>query len=159
MIAAIMSLNYCNSSSCSVMRFTSFIVVYISESSRDKPSVSSVSSKPRDQVILERTSVLPVVRGLLALLLQANYSCHTDMFMIAAKVRLCYFSAQPGGVSELLLLENHVIYPGAMMTFPSFTATLNYVFVAGAWQVGREYETGHTAGRIGHQRPAEKARV
>lgn len=44
------------------------------------------SKQPKVKVRLEKNSVLPVVRGLLSLLLKANFSCHADMFLLAAKV-------------------------------------------------------------------------
>lgn len=44
--------------------------------------------QPKVKVRLERSSVLPVVQSLLLLLLKANFSCHADMFLLAAKVYL-----------------------------------------------------------------------
>lgn len=47
----------------------------------------------RVAVVLDRDVLLPVVRGLMCLLLKANFSCHTDMFILGCKVRADWFAA------------------------------------------------------------------
>jgi len=39
-------------------------------------------------VVLDKTVVLPVVRGLMSLLLKPNLSCHTDVFILTCKVSI-----------------------------------------------------------------------
>jgi len=38
------------------------------------------------ELLLDRRVILPVVRGLMKLLLHANFSCHADLFVLACKV-------------------------------------------------------------------------
>ena len=49
----------------------------------DKMDLDSLN---RVAVVLDKGVVLPVVRGLLCLLLKANFSCHSDMFILGCKV-------------------------------------------------------------------------
>ena len=50
------------------------------------PSAARMRFNRKSYVVLERNVVLPVVRGLMSLILKANFSCHTDMFILACKV-------------------------------------------------------------------------
>ena len=42
-----------------------------------------------EQLVIVRENCIPVVKGLVALLLSMDFTCHVDLFLVACKVRIC----------------------------------------------------------------------